>query len=246
MSSLEKSRAEWLPRGKLILKIARFFLRSPYASGTLDRKRGESVIVNLRAFDCFTFVENVVALSCLLRARGKSLQAFRRILQKIRYRQGRLQGYPSRLHYFSDWIHDNEKKGILRNMTPQMGGKRYRKAINFMTTHPELYPQLESAGNRRKMRSIEKAMSRRPLVVMPKQELKRFEAEIHDGDLIGIATHQKGLDVEHVGFAVRVSDRVYLLHASRKEGKVVLSKETLYRHLMRSKSRLGITIARPL
>ncbi len=119
---------------------------SPLSVGTLESKGAEHLVVNLKEFDCFTFVENVTALVCLLTSPQHSFDAFRRILRKIRYRQGRVQGYPSRLHYFSDWIHDNQKKGFVRDVTRDLGGRPLKKAINFMTTHPELYPPLRNAG----------------------------------------------------------------------------------------------------
>jgi hypothetical protein len=47
-----------------------------------------------------------------------------------------------------------------------------------------------------------------------------------------------------VGLAARVKNRIHLLHASSTEGKVVLSKKTLYRYLMQSKVRSGIMVVR--
>ena len=71
-----------------------------------------------------------------------------------------------------------------------------------------------------------------------------MEDRIHDGDLIAIATNTEGLDFQHVGFAVRVKSRVHLLHASSAEGKVALSKKTLYQYLMQTRVRSGIMVAR--
>ena len=119
---------------------------------SLETKGTEHLVINLRKFDCVTFVENAVALARLVKphiqtlwqpasrssgaisrpnvggsyavrvkSREKSFKAFQRLLRKIRYRQGRLQGYSSRLHYFSDWIHDNQKKGIVRDVTAEIG-----------------------------------------------------------------------------------------------------------------------------
>ncbi len=48
-----------------MLEIGKFFLGTPYVVGTLETKRGEHLVVNLREFDCVTFVENVVALAWL-------------------------------------------------------------------------------------------------------------------------------------------------------------------------------------
>jgi len=213
-------------------------------AGTLETKKHEHLVVNLREYDCVTFVENVVALAWLLKSPQKSFKAFRGFLKKIRYRQGRLQGYPSRLHYFSDWIHDNHKKSVVRDVTVEIGGRSLRKSMTFMTTHPELYPPLNKATDLRRMRSVERSISKRSLSFIPKKVLRRLEERIRDGDLIAITTNKEGLDVQHVGLAVRVKNRIHLLHASSQERKVVLSKKTLHRHLMRSNVRSGIMVAR--
>jgi hypothetical protein len=261
---------------QLMLEIGKFFLGTPYVAGVLETKRAEHLVVNLRDHDCATFVENVVALARAITSRWsptgkpvapfrrscgaasrqkgrgflqpgeKSFEAFQRLLQKIRYRQGRLQGYSSRLHYFSDWIHDNQKKGIVRDVTAKIGGRPLRKAITFMTTHPNLYPLLKNGANLRRMKFVERTISRRSLFFIPKKALRRLEDRIRDGDLIAITTNREGLDVQHVGLAERVKNRIHLLHASSNEGKVVLSKETLYRYLMQSKAPSGIMVVRVL
>jgi len=230
--------------GDLLLKIGKVFIGTPYLGGTLETKKAESLVINLGKLDCVTFVENVVAIAWLIRSRKRSFGAFQRLLQKIRYRRGRLQGYPSRLHYFSEWIYDNQKKGILKDVTRKIGGKPLGKGLNFMTTHPDLYPSLKNAAYFRSMRSVEERISRRSLFSIPKKALKQHEDRIHDGDLIAITTNTEGLDVQHVGLAARVKNRIHLLHASKAEGRVGLSKETLYRYLMQSRTRSGIMVAR--
>jgi ribosomal protein S15P/S13E len=237
---------KYLPKfpGEFLLEIGQSFLGAPYRSGTVKTKGAEHLVVNLREFDCFTFVENVVALAMHLKSRKKSFKAFRNLLQKIRYRQGRLHGYSSRLHYFSDWIYDNQKKGMIRDVTEEMGGRPLRKVLTFMTTHPELYPPLKNRVVLRRMESVERTISKRTLSFIPKNSLRRIEDRIYDGDLIAITTNREGLDVQHVGFAARVKNRIHLLHASSIEGKVVLSQKTLHRYLMQSRARTGIMVAR--
>jgi len=232
--------------GQVILEIGKFFFGAPYAAGTLETKEAEHLVVNLRQFDCFTFVENVVALVWHIKSEGKSFEAFRRLLRKIRYRKGRVEDYSARLHYFSDWVHDNQKKGIVRDITAEIGGRPLRKAMTFMTTHLALYPPLENAANLRRMKSAEKTMSRRCLFFIPKKTVRHLEDQILDGDLIAVTTNTEGLDAQHVGLAARVKNRIHLLHASSTEGKVVLSQKTLYRYLMQSRGRSGIMVARIL
>jgi hypothetical protein len=141
---LDKQKISAISPDQLILEIVKFLLGAPYAANTLETKKPEHLVVNLREYDCVTFVENVVALVWHRKSRQKSFKAFRIFLEKIRYRRGRLQGYPSRLHYFSDWIHDNNKKGVVRDVTVEIGGRSFRKALTFMTTHPDLYPPLNN------------------------------------------------------------------------------------------------------
>ena len=227
-----------------MLEIGKFFLGSPYVAGAFGTKRAEHLVVNLREHDCVTFVENVVALAWLIKSRRRSFEAFRRLLQKIRYRQGRLEDYSSRLHYFSDWIYDNQKKGIVRDVTAEIGGGPLRKTMTFMTTNPDLYPPLKNVVNLQRMKSVERKISTRSLFFIPKKAVRRLEDRIGSGDLIAITTNTGGLDVQHVGLAARVKNRIHLLHASSAEGRVVLSKDTLYRYLTKSNLRSGIMVAR--
>ena len=229
---------------QLVLEIGKFFLGKPYRVGTLETKGTEHLVINLREFDCFTFVENVVVLAWCLKSQQKVFEAFWRALKKTRYRNGRMQGYSSRLHYFSDWIYDNRKKGIVRDVTADMGGRPVRKTIHFMTTHPDLYPALKNVRNLQAMKSVERAISKRSLYYIPRKVLKTLKGRIAEGDIIAFTTTTEGLDVQHVGFAAKVNNRVHLLHASTLEGKVVLSKKTLYRYLMQSRARSGIMVAR--
>ena len=243
-SLFDKQKISAISPDQLIIEIGKFFLGAPYVAGTLETEKAESLVVNLGEYDCVTFVETVVALAWHLKSREKTFKAFRRSLQKIRYRQGHLQGYSSRLHYFSDWMHDNQKKGIVRNVTVEIGGKPLRKTMSYMTTHPDLYPPLKNATTLQRMRSVERMISKKPLYFIPKKALRCLEDRIRDGDLIAITTNTEGLDVQHVGLAARVKNRIHLLHASSTEGKVILSKKTLYRYLMQSKVRSGIMVAR--
>lgn len=229
---------------QLIIEIGRLFLGKPYQSGTLEKNRDDCVLVNLRVFDCVTFIENVLALFWLLRSQNRSFKSFQKILQKIRYRDGRLKGYPSRLHYFSDWIYDNQKKRFLRDITSEIGGKPFKKPIHYMTSHSDLYPALKDPAIFQAIKSVENRISRRVLFFIPKKKVRQFEDRLGDGDLIAITTHKKGLDVEHAGLAVRMNRRIYLLHASSNEGKVVLSKKTLDRYLTESRNSSGLMVAR--
>jgi hypothetical protein len=230
--------------GNTILAVGRFFLDAPYAAGPLESNGPEALLTNLREFDCFTFVETAVALARVLGVGKPSFASFRKEIEKIRYRGGQRRGYSSRLHYFSDWIRDNGRKGIIENVTPALGGRAFRKAIGFMTSHSDLYPALRDELELRKIRRMEKTISARSVFFLPKDRLKPSEPLLRDGDIIAVTTEREDLDVQHVGFAARTGKGVHLLHASSAEGRVVLSDQTLYRYLKEKKERSGILAAR--
>ena len=230
--------------GRLAVTVGEFFVGTPYRGGTLETRGAERLVVNLRELDCVTFIETVVALTLLGRSRKVTFDVFRRLLGKIRYRQGRLRGYASRLHYFSDWIYDNERKGIARDVTEEIGGRPFRRSVDFMTAHRDLYPRLRRADSFRRMKSVENAISKRKLFFIPKEDVTRVEKGIRDGDLVAVTAETGGLDILHVGIAVRMKGRVRLLHASSAEGEVVLSSQTLFGYLMEKPARSGIMVAR--
>jgi hypothetical protein len=230
--------------GERIPALGRHFLGAPYAAGTLEKEGAEALVINLRQFDCLTFVENIIALTQLFRSEHVSFDRYREILASVRYRQGHLNGYASRLHYFTDWLFDNERKGFVKNISRILDGQPYSKKINFMTEHPDHYPALKDRDVYRQIRAIERRIQQRVCYYIPKASLKRVENRIADGDLIAVTTRTEGLDVTHVGIAVHVRQRIHFLHASSLAGSVIISTETLDRYLAGSKDRSGIMVAR--
>ena len=230
------------PVNELAIMAGKYFLSVPYRANTIEREGAEALVVNLRQFDCFTFLENVIVLARLIEAGKTTFWDYRAQLAKIRYRQGRLRGYASRLHYFSDWMDDNQKKGILKDITSEIGGKPCQKEINFMTKHCEKYPPLKDEKTCREMLALEKYLSLQPRHIIPKDDVAPIEDMITDGSIIGITTTVEGLDVSHVGFALRKNSRLHLLHASLEEKKVVISKDTLHEYLRRKESMSGIVV----
>jgi hypothetical protein len=229
---------------ELMLNVGKYFLEFPYMSNTLEMESEETLVINLRGFDCFTFIENVVVLARLIRDEIFTFEDYAAELEKIRYRNGIVNGYSSRLHYFSDWLFDNERKGIVKDITREKGGEPFLKEINFMTMHRDDYPGLSTDGSFRDMITVEKNLSGRSLYSIKKAELRRFENGIQNGDLIAITTGIEGLDVAHVGLAVRIQGRIHFLHASKIEKMVVLSAITLYQYLSKRKTMTGIMVGR--
>lgn len=246
MRSLSKKGERSRPVGELVLDVGRYFLGFPYASSTLERQGKETLVINLREFDCFTLVENCVALAWVMRKGKVHFRDYAAQLKRIRYRHGVSKGYPSRLHYFSDWLYDNGQKGILKNVTHRSGGEPFRKNLHFMTRHREEHPALSPEKSYEEMVAVERRLSRRILHHIPKAASGRIGNTVENGDLIAITTDIEGLDVTHVGVAVHLRGRIHLLHASEVEKRVVISDVTLHKYLLRRKMITGIMIGRPI
>ena len=100
-----------LETGDLVATIGKSFLGTPYVEKTLELPGKEQVVINLKGLDCTTFVESVLALTLTLKQGDFQFDAVASMLESMRYLNGRNTGYGSRLHYFSDWIFENEKAG---------------------------------------------------------------------------------------------------------------------------------------
>jgi hypothetical protein len=234
------------PAGDAAVLIARLFLGRPYQAHTLDGTGREKLIVNVSAFDCVTFVETVLALTRCARRGNLTPSAFKKNLKFIRYRGGKIRGYASRLHYFTDWLRDNETKGVLADVTGRLGGKPLRKKIDFMTTHRALYPRLKNPAQFSEIMHAEKSLSRRTFRIIPREQIGARSDKILNGDLIAFGARQPGLDVAHVGFALRQGKNLRLLHASPKDGKIALSRQTLADYLRSHEKYTGVLVARLL
>lgn len=232
--------------GDLIAEIGCLFLNKPYKEKTLENQDKEKLVFNLSAFDCTTFVETVIALAQCAESGNFSPTQFKRYLKSIRYRQGKIQGYSSRLHYFTGWLRDNEKMRILKDESKKLGGTPQRKKINFMTVHQEMYPALKNKTQLAKVAITEKNLSRRVFHVIGTDKISAQKTNIQDGNIIAFTTNEKGLDVAHVGFAIRQGKNLHLLHASKKEKRVVISEKTLAAYLKSNKQFTGIIVARVL
>jgi hypothetical protein len=233
--------------GDSLIAIGKSFLGTPYVAKTLEVGKKESLVINLQGLDCTTYVENVMALGYVLSLEDPRLAAFAQALEAIRYKDGRLNGYPSRLHYFSEWIANNDRKGLLKDVTEELGGNPITKDINFMSSHRDLYPFLADEDNYLQIKASERYLNNRPIYVLAKDKIEAKEHLIQSGDIIALATSIEGLDVTHTGFAIRLpSGRIHLLHASSSNEEVEISELPLADYLKDIRHNTGIMVARPL
>lgn len=230
--------------GHLMVEVGISMLGTAYEPGTLNRSEIENLEVHFEGMDCFTFVENSFAMAHCFSQQG-DYPTFLRQLETIRYREGKREGYASRLHYTSDWAYDNERKGLLRNVTAEIGGGAYRKVLNFMTQHRQAYRQLSHEPNFQQMNALEKRIANRLLYYIPKQKVSSLEQRIRVGDILAITTDIPGLDVVHVGLAIFRMGRLHLLHASSVNQQVEVMAQPLADYLMTASKYSGLMVFRP-
>lgn len=234
-----------LPVNERIPHIAWFFLNTPYKSNTLNVTKEDLPVINLREFDCVTFIENVLALSCLPGYGPAYEQVFVKNIVKIRYRQGKIEDYASRLHYSSDWLYEMQRQRLLIDLTRFAGGIDFRPDVCFMTKHYDRYPPLKhSPVLRGKMKAVETAINKRTYYYIPKADVEKAYGKIKSGDVILITTNIKGLDTSHIGFAFKRGGKTYLLHASSAGKKVMVSESPLREYMEGISSQSGIMLAR--
>lgn len=179
--------------------------------------------------------------------RRNSWQDFIYNLEQLRYRQGRLDGYASRLHYISDWIVDNTHRGNLREVTDRMPGVKYQvKTLDYMSRHRDAYPALadDSAFDKIKNCEVGYRSHRFPYLRSSSLMGKKAPTWIKEGDVIAFTTKTEGLDVTHIGIVTIKNGEIHLLHASSKNGKVLSDPMPLAEYLRKNNNITGARFIR--
>ena len=231
----------------VLQKTAEFFLGNPYVAGTLDKNTKEKLVVNLREFDCVTYIETVIALADAAKTNELTFDDFSERLLKIRYRNAELNGYDSRLHYTSDWVRNNVENGILKpvildNLVLET------KPIDFMSTHRQAYAALKTDDEMlRKIQSVEDNInSRGGFYYLPKERIESNKDSIPHMAMIAFTTSIKGLDTTHTGFAFKKDGKLTFIHASSLKNKVVVDEKSLSEYCKLQKSCTGLIITQVL
>lgn len=244
LKMLNKPELVEMPIGDLAVYVGKRFIGTPYEAKTLEKGNEEQLVIYLDGLDCTTFLENVVVFSRLVKRDSLTFEEFQNELRQLRYRDGEMESYASRLHYFTEWIHNNTQKGIVRDVTAEVGGIPYPKQINFMSTHRSAYAQLSNDGYYAEIQQVEAALNQQDRCYIPKDSLRIHEENIQGGDLIAITTSIDGLDVSHTGIAVWKNGRLHLMHASTGSNEVEISKLPLAEYLAGNRRQTGIIVSR--
>jgi hypothetical protein len=240
-----------------VVAIGTTFIGNPYPKSNIDTTlktatggvvlqpiQNEVLVVNLKKFDCVTFVESMIALTQTRRNDFPTYDVFKTNLTNVRYRNGAID-YAARFHYFSDWLYENEKNGIVTNITKEIGGEVFKKDVFFMSLKRDtLYGNMADLMTFNTLKSVEEAITKREKWYIPKDKVAAIESKLKDGDIIGITNVMAGMDMAHAGIVLWQNGRAYLLHASSQFRQVMITDVPLVDYLLRNKGQSGIMVAR--
>ncbi len=244
-----------LPIGERTAAVGNALVGTRYKHFTLEiDNRIESPSVNFQGMDCWTFFEIALSFARMLNEPEPNWTPERLLhyIELDRYRGGACTGeYLSRLHYLEDWLYDNDRRGLVEDLTRSLGGSGVPHSAREMSVGWRHYRYL--AANRSLLGPLgrmEANVSSRPLYQIPKNRVAGIESKLRSGDVIGIISRDRnGLySTAHVGLALRTSDGVlHFMHASSpgNSGRVIVDTE-LSKYLYRYRSDSGILVARPL
>src|ERR1700726_3175961 len=249
--------ANWksLPIGERTATVGQALVGTRYKHFTLEiDNRIESPSVKFQGMDCWTFFEISLAFARMLDEPEENWTPDRLLhyIELDRYRGGQCTGeYLSRLHYLEDWLADNDRRGLVEDLTRSLGGSSVPHSAREMTVGWKHYRYLKA--NRAllgPLAQMEARVSSRPLYQIPKSRVASIEGKLRSGDIIGIISRDRsGLySTSHVGLALRTNDGVlHFLHASapRNYGRVVVDAR-LSGYLYRFRTDSGILVARAL
>ncbi len=239
--------------GPVMQAVGRHFRGRPYRTGTLDAPTTETLVARLDGFDCVTFIETALALARSAQASDTTYAGFARRLAEQRYRDGGPVGYCGRLHYFTEWITDNEKRDHVRRLGAQLEGRPLRDTLDFMSTHRSAYDRFATDDSLfacvQEIEAHLRAQQRRdPVRYVPQDSIRAVYDQLRAGDIVALVSSINGLDVAHTGLVYVHPDRsgpdtVGLLHASLTDGVTV--SPDLQRYVQTIDRQIGMVVARP-
>jgi hypothetical protein len=240
-----------LPIGELIGKIAMELKGTPYVGFTLEvSPDSEYCVVNLQGLDCVTFFEDSLCMARMIKHGKSAPPDLVKEIEHTRYRSGKMGDFTTRLHYTTDWFVDNEKKGVIKILTPELpGAEPFTQKVGIMSEHPENYRQLKAHPDLvPAIRATEEQINSRSLKYLPMDKLKGDEHLLQTGDIVGVCTSEEGIDIAHTGLCMK--DEQGIVHfmdasSSRRNMRVTFERE-ISQTLNWSKKLTGVMFARPL
>ena len=174
----------------LLVQAALRLLDQPYEAGTQEG-REERLRIYLTRTDCILFAETCLGLVLTVQRCGRNaaFEDLAETLRALRYRDGVVDGYDSRLHYTTEWVQQGIDRGLLRDVTPELGGVPDTRRIDFMSAHPDSYAPLKGESgyaqrNRGRIAAVEERVNAIPRCYLPKERIAAVADRIRDGDIL--------------------------------------------------------------
>ena len=258
----------------LMIVAAKQMLQTPYVAATLEGGEEEQLRVFLHKTDCILFVESCLDLSLCAKnfKEEASFELFAELVRESRYRNGKVEDYSDRIHYTTEWIRQGEKRGVVKDISEEIGGVVYNHPIFYMSKHYDKYTHLAPAANYMKwlgnksqidtlsasfseakrsynslkvIENVEKELNSKPFYYIPQNDIPKIEKYIKNGDIICYMSGVEGLDIAHVAIAYINNGKVGFIHASMGAMKVIVDPKSIYEYVKSSKNITGIKVVRP-
>jgi N-acetylmuramoyl-L-alanine amidase-like protein len=250
----EAQQGNWatLPLGQRTVTVGKALLGTRYENYTLEiDDHIESPSVNLYGLDCWTFYEVSLAFARMIRSTPAPWtgEALLRYVELERYRDGRCDGtYLSRMHHLEEVFYNNEKRGLGRNLTQELGGVPIHREIREMQIAWKHYRYLSHNSDlRRGIAEVEARVSDLPVRYIPEGRVAGIEDEIHDGDVLAIVSKDATGYTSHVGLALRNGSTCHLMHAtsSYDKGRCCMIDARISHYLADKRQDMGLIVFRP-
>lgn len=219
------------PLGDITASIAEKMLGTPYEAGLLD-VYPERLRVYLDKTDNLHFIEACMAVA--LTYKGESIGEYGEVneseydqlcenIKALRYRDGIISKFSDRIFYFSEWVEQAERLGLIEEYT-DCYGHEYSQNFSYLSDHLMYLPQIGREPNARKeILEIEKRLSANSqrAVISPEELTTEFYECVQNGDIVSFLSDRKGEDVSKAGIVRKTQNSVQIISASYKERTVV-------------------------
>lgn len=232
--------------GSLITRAARVQLGRPYFNPP-QSDAPERLRLILDRFQCVSLVEHSLAIARCVAAHTPNSTCFITEVQATRYRHGRIDGYGSRLHYFADWLADNDRRQRIQLLGSKVGASSRQLHFDYMTARPHRYPALARPEVRSAIAAAEARLSQDTLWILDRDQLPERQHQLQEGDIIGVVDAKPGIAITHTGLVTYNGRGVpQVLHASSHHRRVLISAGDVAGYIARQPRRQGVMVARPL
>lgn len=193
-------------------------------------------------FDCVIFDELVISLA-EIKSDSEYQKQFEEKLIQLRYRNSEI-SYQNRNHYFTDWMKQAEKNGILGILKPDGIAVQSDKIINFMSTHPKSYPKLSDSTVFSAIQKRENELTTEKFWYLPSEKKNEWIPMLKNGDIICFVTKIEGLDIAHVGIVIFLEGKPHLLNAPRPGIPVRINDGDLFETMLKNPGYIGVMVGR--